>query len=63
MSDEDAPHQMRWPRVAGYAILAVGLYVLSNGPAIYLFPQRSPTAERLSFQFNDLSALRCEPQR
>ena len=39
--DEDAPHQMRWPRVcarvAGYTLLAVGLYVLSVGPSSYLF--------------------------
>ena len=48
--DEDAPHQMRWPRVvarvAGYAVLAVVLYVLSAGPAIYLFGGRAWRVER-----------------
>ena len=38
--DEDAPHQRRWPRVAarviGTVVVAVGLYVLSVGPAVYV---------------------------
>lgn len=42
--DEDAPFAMRWPRVcarvAGYAILAVVLYVLSCAPAFYLLEWR-----------------------
>jgi hypothetical protein len=47
--DDDAPHQMRWPRVAarvaGYTILAVVLYVLSIGPVTWLLWWRSPTVD------------------
>ena len=48
--DEDAPHQMRWPRVvarvAGYMILVVVLHALSVGPVGYLLVHRSPRLHR-----------------
>ena len=48
--DEDAPHQMRWPRVVarvvGYPMLAVVLYVLSVGPVQWLLAARSDALDR-----------------
>lgn len=48
--DDDAPHRMRWPRVfarvGGYTLLAVVLYVLSFGPASYVFYDRSDRLDR-----------------
>jgi len=51
--DEDAPHQIRWPRVVarvgGHVVLAVVLYVLSAGPVYYLFGTRSVALDRALF--------------
>ena len=51
--DEDAPHQMRWPRVAargvGAVVLAVAVYFLGVGPVGYVFAGRS-AGPKLAFE-------------
>ena len=49
--DDDAPHTMRWPRVVGYACLAVVLYVLSVGPVAYVFARRSSNLDEALGRF------------
>jgi hypothetical protein len=48
--DENAPHQMRWPRVVarvtGTMVLVTVVYILSFGPVYYFLSNRSPKVSR-----------------